>query len=142
MKCNPKTCLNKNTQCSQGSHSALCHQGSCFLPGCVRKPPGSLYVALGGTYFTPGHCICRNTLSSVTGLSWVRAAAVVGCVCPVSAVVSDSLRLFGLQPARLLCLWDSPGKNTGAGSHSLSGGSAHPRDRIRVSCIGRRIPYC
>ena len=24
-----------------------------------------------------------------------------------------------LQPARLLCPWDSPGKNTGVGSHSL-----------------------
>ena len=23
------------------------------------------------------------------------------------------------QPARLLCLWDSPGKNTGGGSHAL-----------------------
>ena len=25
----------------------------------------------------------------------------------------------GLQPARLLCSWDSPGKNTGVGSHAL-----------------------
>ena len=25
----------------------------------------------------------------------------------------------GLYPARLLCPWDSPGKNTGVGSHSL-----------------------
>ena len=25
----------------------------------------------------------------------------------------------GLQPARLLCPWDSPGKNTGVGDHSL-----------------------
>ena len=42
--------------------------------------------------------------------------------CPQSishAVVSDSLRLHGLQPARLLCPWNSPGKNTGVGSHSL-----------------------
>ena len=34
-------------------------------------------------------------------------------------VVSDSLRPHGLQPARLLCPWDSPGKNTGAGCHFL-----------------------
>ena len=27
--------------------------------------------------------------------------------------VSDSLQPCGQQPARLLCLWDSPGKNTG-----------------------------
>ena len=37
----------------------------------------------------------------------------------VTSVVSDSLRPHGLQPARLLCPWDSPGKNTGVGSHSL-----------------------
>ena len=34
-------------------------------------------------------------------------------------VVSDSLQLHRLQPARLLHLWDFPGKNTGLGSHSL-----------------------
>ena len=35
------------------------------------------------------------------------------------SVVSDSLQCHGLRPARLLCPWDSPGKNTGAGCHSL-----------------------
>ena len=35
------------------------------------------------------------------------------------SVVSNPLRPHGLQPTRLLCSWDSPGKNTGAGSHSL-----------------------
>ena len=35
-------------------------------------------------------------------------------------VMSDSsLQLHGLQPTRLLCPWDSPGKNTGAGCHFL-----------------------
>ena len=32
---------------------------------------------------------------------------------------SDSLRPHGLQPARLLCPRDSPGKNTGVGCHFL-----------------------
>ena len=35
------------------------------------------------------------------------------------SVISDSLQPHGLQPARLLCPWDSPGKNTGVGSLSL-----------------------
>ena len=35
------------------------------------------------------------------------------------SVVPDSLRSHGLYPARLLCPWDSPGKNTGVGCHSL-----------------------
>ena len=53
----------------------------------------------------------------------VPCALLVGicvCVC-VSAhsVVSDSVRPPGLWPARLLCPWDSPGKNTGGGCHFL-----------------------
>ena len=34
-------------------------------------------------------------------------------------VVSISLRPYELLPIRLLCPWDSPGKNTGVGIHSL-----------------------
>ena len=33
--------------------------------------------------------------------------------------MSDSTQPHGLQPTRLLCPWDSPGKNTGAGYHAL-----------------------
>ena len=33
------------------------------------------------------------------------------------SVASNSLRPNGLQPARLLCPWDSPGQNTGVGCH-------------------------
>ena len=33
------------------------------------------------------------------------------------SVVSNSLWLHGLQPTRLLCPWDSPGKSTGVGCH-------------------------
>ena len=33
--------------------------------------------------------------------------------------MSDSVRPHGLQPTRLLCPWDSPGKNTGVGCHFL-----------------------
>ena len=35
------------------------------------------------------------------------------------SVMSDSLRLHGLYPTRLLCPWDYPGNSTGVGSHSL-----------------------
>ena len=40
-------------------------------------------------------------------------------VCQVASVVSDFVWLYGPQPARLLCPWDSPGKNTGEGFHFL-----------------------
>ena len=41
------------------------------------------------------------------------------CYCLVAAVMSDSVRPYGLQPARLLCSWGFPGKNTaGVGCHT------------------------
>ena len=38
--------------------------------------------------------------------------------------MSDSLRPYGLYPARLLCPWDSRGKNAGVGAISCSRGSS------------------
>ena len=35
------------------------------------------------------------------------------------SVLSNSLRPHGLEPTRVLCPWDFPGKNTGAGCHFL-----------------------
>ena len=35
------------------------------------------------------------------------------------SVVPDSLKPHGLLSARVLCPWNSPGKNTGVYSHSL-----------------------
>ena len=42
------------------------------------------------------------------------------CVCVLScSVMSTSLQPYGLQPPRLLCPWNSPGKNPGVGFHFL-----------------------
>ena len=37
----------------------------------------------------------------------------------IPSVMSDSSRPHRLQPTRLLCPWDSPGKSTGIGCHCL-----------------------
>ena len=37
----------------------------------------------------------------------------------LSWVTGESLQPHGLQPSRLLCPWNSPGKNTGVGCHFL-----------------------
>ena len=37
----------------------------------------------------------------------------------VASVMFDSLRPYELHPTRLLCPWDSPGKNTGVGCCTL-----------------------
>ena len=47
-------------------------------------------------------------------------------------------------PTRLLCPWDSPGKNTGVGAMPSSRGSSQPKDQICISyfsCVGRWILY-
>ena len=46
-----------------------------------------------------------------------------------------------LQPARLFCTWNSPGKNTGVGSHSLLQGIFLTQILNLVSCItGNSLP--
>ena len=60
------------------------------------------------------------------------------------SVVSDSLWPHGLLPARLLCWWTFPGKNTGVGCHFYTRGSFWPKDQTLISCIscnGRWILY-
>ena len=59
-----------------------------------------------------GSCPGPLSLTAAPGLQ--TCCAVLG-----RAVVSDSLQPHGLWPARLLCPWDSPGKNTGVGCHAL-----------------------
>ena len=52
--------------------------------------------------------------------------------------MSNFLGAHGLHPARLLCPWNSPGKNTGVGAVPFSRESYQPRDQIQVShIIGR-----
>ena len=63
------------------------------------------------------------------------------CLCVCRSVVSHSLRPQGLYPARLLCPWDSPGKNTGAGCHSLVQG-IFPAQRLNLGLLHyRQILY-
>ena len=49
---------------------------------------------------------------------WGRVRGQCVCVYPTQcddSVVSDSVRPHGLWPARILCPWDTLGKNTGVG---------------------------
>ena len=52
------------------------------------------------------------------------------------SVMPDSLRPHGLQPFRLLCLWNFPDKNTGVVAISFSRGSSQPRDWTQVFIAG------
>ena len=52
------------------------------------------------------------------------------------SVVSSSLQPHGLQPAGLLCPWDSPGKNIGVGCHCLRQG-IFPTQELNLG-----LPHC
>ena len=54
-------------------------------------------------------------------------------------VMSDSLWPHGLKPARFLCPWDSPGKNTGVGCLSLL---QKPQGRVYCVCAGSVTHSC
>ena len=52
-------------------------------------------------------------------LEWVAISFSNAYMHVVTSVVSDSVRPHGLQPTRLCCAGDSPGKNSGVGCHFL-----------------------
>ena len=56
-------------------------------------------------------------------------------------VVSQSLRSYGLYPARLLCPWDSPSKNTGVGCHFFLQGIFPTQGSNLRFLPGRQILY-
>ena len=53
------------------------------------------------------------------------------------SVMSDSLRPNGLCSARLLCPWDSPGKNIRMGCHALLQGIL-PTQGLNLGLVHRR----
>jgi len=53
-------------------------------------------------------------VSSLSDLPWIT-----GCVRAKSIQLCLTLQPHGLQLTRLLCPWDSPGKDTGVGCHAL-----------------------
>ena len=54
------------------------------------------------------------TESDTTEVTWQLSSNVLSC-----SVMSDSLQPHGLQPTRLPCPWNFPGKDTGVGCHFL-----------------------
>ena len=67
------------------------------------------------------------------------------CVCVCVFVAQSCLTLYDpmdYTPARLLCPWDSSGKNIGVGSHSLLQGIFQTQ-RLNLDLLHcRQILYC
>ena len=55
------------------------------------------------------------------------------------SVVSDSSWPHGLQPTRLLCPWDFPGKSTGVGCHCLLQETVEFYITVRVSAYTKTL---
>ena len=60
------------------------------------------------------------------------------CVCMLSH--DDSLQPHGLQLARLLCQWDSPGRSTGVGCHFFLQG-IFPAQRWNPHLLHWQVDY-
>ena len=69
-------------------------------------------------------------------IDWPYMCGFISGFCMYVLVTQSCLTLqpHRLGPIRLLCPWNSPGKNTGMGSHSLLHGSFWPRNWTQVSC--------
>ena len=59
----------------------------------------------------------------------------------MQSVISDSLQTYGLLPTRLLCPWDSPGKSTGMGFHTLLQGMVPTQESNPGLLHCRKILY-
>ena len=82
----------------------------------ITGPPGKSFVFLSAWYL--GWSGLRGTQRELNLFSLIFPSPAV-FLCVSHSVVSNSLWPNGLQPARPLCPWPSPGKITGVGCHFL-----------------------
>ena len=84
--------------CLLCNHSPL----PCFL---LRMP-----LHTQSMWFSQGQPLPQDPMEAKSGLTNETM-----CVCSIARVMSDFWQAHGLQPTRLLCPQDSPGKNNGVG---------------------------
>ena len=107
--------LGTDTEWKKGEKSLLRGPHPKFIFQRVR--PGSTEEkSQEKKYLSNNHCLkvpSRDNLQILSRETYSKH------VCVICIVVSDSLRPQGLRPTRVLCSWNSPGKNTGVGCHFL-----------------------
>ena len=93
-------------------------------------------------FCNPSFLYLYNTLEANLKLTSIHATITLLSFLGESERAAQScltLWPYGLEPTRLLCLWNSSGKNTGVGCHSLLLGIFPPRDWTQVSDIAGRF---
>ena len=83
---------------------------------------------------SPGCSKCILGAVRVKRFNSIRLKVSVSC-----SVMSNSLQPRGLEPIRLLCPWDSPGKKTGVGCHALLQGIYLTQGSSQASHIASRF---
>ena len=107
---------------SPGKNTGMgCH----FLLQCMKVKSESEGAQSCPTLSDPMDCSPPG--SSVHGIFQARVLEWGAIVC---SVMSNSLQPHGLQPTRLLCPWDFPGKSTGMGCHCLLRVNPVPKARV------------
>ena len=94
-------------RCKASENARLRHSDQNLLPA----PPQLSRVSVN----TWAHvCACVHVPYAIEAKAHFLVLCVLSC-----SVESSTLQPHGLQPARLLCPWDCPGKDTGVGCHFL-----------------------
>ena len=118
-----------------GSH---CWRVKAGLPGSWPAAGSHLKVHVHGA---PGTVLLKHRIhpqrASRHPRAWPTPALLWVCVCAraVTSLVSDSAWPHGFWPARLLCPWHFPGKDTGVGCHALLQGIFPTQGSNLCSCV-------
>ena len=129
----------------------LSYHFAVHLSLCNTQQHPSKMQKMGGDYVL----ICapkRKVLAGIldflnkTAWYWGTLCAMLCCVvlccavlCSIASVVSDSVLSYGLQHARILCLWDSLARILEWVVMHSSKGSSQSRDQMQVSCTADRF---
>ena len=89
------------------------HPKKCRLYSCVYNVGIFILICISFSFHN------RRCAPSTHVLDPMNSYLLPCLLCAMCSIVSDSLWLHGLQPTRLLCPWNFPGKNTGVGCHFL-----------------------
>ena len=79
--------------------------------GCARASHNCTFLSK-SLHFSGPHFVICETEKMIPTMTVYELKVLIAQSCL-------TLQSCGLEPTRLLCLWDSPGKNTGVGCHSL-----------------------
>ena len=115
--------------CGSAGKESGCNVGDlALIPGLGRSPGdgkgyplqySGLYSPWGRKQSDTTEPLSHDVLASPSPRSGFRCLCAYMPVCLVVSAVSDSLQPYRLLPARLLCPWDSLGKNAEVGCHAL-----------------------